>query len=47
MVEGVENQDVDGIIRNMEATYLQGYYYSKPINKEEFEKLLEQNRRGE
>lgn len=47
VVEGVENQDVDGIIRNMEATYLQGYYYSKPINKEEFEKLLEQNRRGE
>lgn len=40
VVEGVENRDVDEIIRKMDATYLQGYYYSKPICKEEFEKML-------
>ena len=43
VVEGVENQTVDEIVRGMGATYLQGYYYSKPICKEEFEKILVSN----
>lgn len=43
VVEGVENQTVDEIVRGMGATYLQGYYYSKPICKEEFEKILVKN----
>lgn len=43
VVEGVENKDVDTIIRGMNATYLQGYYYSKPICKQEFEQMLNDN----
>ena len=41
VVEGVENQAVDKIIRKMDATYLQGYYYSRPVCKEDFEKLMD------
>ena len=43
VVEGVENKEVDTIIRDMNATYLQGYYYSKPISKEDFEHMLNDN----
>lgn len=43
IIEGVENEDVDTIIKNMDSTYLQGYFYSKPVALEEFEKLLEVN----
>ncbi len=43
VVEGVENQEVDEIVRGMGATYLQGYYYSKPICREDFERMLEKN----
>ncbi len=39
VVEGVENKDVDDIIRKMNVNYIQGYYYSKPVSKKEFEKL--------
>lgn len=37
VVEGVENEDVDEIIRNMGYSYLQGYFYSRPVNRKEFE----------
>ena len=40
VVEGVENKTVDDIIRSMGADYLQGYYYSKPVCKADFEKML-------
>ncbi len=43
VVEGVENKEVDTIIRGMDATYLQGYYYSKPICKVDFEHILDDN----
>lgn len=43
VVEGVENKEVDTIIRDMNATYLQGYYYSKPICKDDFEHMLNDN----
>lgn len=43
VVEGVETKEVDTIIRDMNATYLQGYYYSKPISKEDFEHMLNDN----
>lgn len=46
VVEGVENQEVDEIVRGMGATYLQGYFYSKPICREDFEKMLEDNAAG-
>lgn len=44
VVEGVENEEVDCIIRGMDAGLLQGYYYSRPVCKSEFEKLVEANR---
>ena len=43
VVEGVETKAVDDIIRTMGADYLQGYYYSKPVCKTEFEKMLIEN----
>lgn len=46
IVEGVENKEVDGIIKHMDSTYLQGYYYSKPICRSEFEKLLDEQHRN-
>lgn len=44
VVEGVENEEVDEIVRGMDVNYLQGYYYSKPICKSDFEKLVNENR---
>lgn len=40
IVEGVENSKVADIVGEMDATLLQGYYYSRPVCREEFEKLL-------
>lgn len=40
IVEGVENQEVDSIIRAMDVGFLQGYYYSRPVSREEFENML-------
>lgn len=45
VVEGVENRGVDEIIRTMDATYLQGYYYSRPICQADFEAMLNENRK--
>lgn len=44
VVEGVETKAVDDIIRTMGADYLQGYYYSKPVCKADFEAMLRKNR---
>ena len=43
VVEGIENDKVDNMIRQMDANYLQGYFYSRPICKTEFEELLQKN----
>ena len=43
VVEGVENKEVDDIIRGLKPDYLQGYYYSKPVCKSEFESMLEES----
>lgn len=43
IIEGVENKAVEDIIRNMDSTYLQGYYYSKPIALDAFEDMLNNN----
>ncbi|MCI7767788.1 MAG: GGDEF and EAL domain-containing protein [Oscillospiraceae bacterium] len=40
VVEGVENKAVDDIIRGMGPDFLQGYYYSRPVCKAEFEEML-------
>lgn len=44
IVEGVENNKVADIVRNMDATLLQGYYYSRPVCRSDFEKLLDADR---
>ncbi len=38
VVEGVENEKIDEILYSMDIQYEQGYYYSRPILVEEFEK---------
>ena len=38
--EGVETAEQRDSLRNMECDYVQGYYYYKPMPKEEFERLL-------
>ncbi|MBQ5334223.1 MAG: GGDEF and EAL domain-containing protein [Oscillospiraceae bacterium] len=40
VVEGVENKAVDDIIRSMGPDFLQGYYYSRPVCKTDFEEML-------
>jgi EAL domain-containing protein (putative c-di-GMP-specific phosphodiesterase class I) len=40
-IEGVEDRQLSEFLRQYEATYYQGYYYSKPVRIENFEKLLE------
>ncbi len=46
IVEGVENGKVADIVGEMDATLLQGYYYSRPVCREDFEKLLEAGRKA-
>lgn len=40
VIEGVENEEVDSIIKSFNCGYLQGYYYSKPVSKDVFESFL-------
>lgn len=39
-IEGVENEELSIFLRPNDASYYQGYYYSKPIPAEDFMKLL-------
>ena len=41
--EGIEEQDQLNQIKLMDVDYVQGYYYSKPINKEEFVRFIYKN----
>ncbi|MBD5472814.1 MAG: EAL domain-containing protein [Lachnospiraceae bacterium] len=45
IIEGVENSKVADIVGGLNATLLQGYHYSRPVCREEFEKLLEEDRK--
>ncbi|AEA33675.1 EAL domain-containing protein [Hippea maritima] len=40
IAEGVETQEQFNILREMGCNYIQGYLFSKPLNKETFQKLL-------
>ncbi len=44
IVEGVENSKVADIVGGLDATMLQGYYYSRPVCKQDFEALLDDDR---
>lgn len=41
IIEGVENGKVADIVGELNATLLQGYHYSRPVCREDFEKLLD------
>lgn len=43
IIEGVETKEQVEFIRKIEGDIIQGYYYSKPLSKEEFEKYLDKN----
>lgn len=44
VVEGVETENVEKIVQKLHPTYLQGYYYSRPVCKADFEEMLEKDR---
>ena len=39
-LEGVENEELQNYLRDYNATWFQGYYYSKPVPAEDFRRLL-------
>ena len=43
VAEGVETKEQSDAFRNMGCTYIQGYYYSKPLPKTQFEEYLINN----
>ncbi|MCM1212817.1 MAG: GGDEF and EAL domain-containing protein [Blautia sp.] len=45
IIEGVENGKVADIVGELHATLLQGYHYSRPVCRQDFEKLLDGDRK--
>ena len=43
IIEGVENSKVADIVGELDATLLQGYHYSRPVCRTDFEKLLDED----
>lgn len=43
IIEGVENDKVAEIVGNLDATLLQGYHYSHPVCRRDFEKLMDES----
>ena len=43
IVEGVETKEQAEYIKKIKGDIIQGYYYSKPIPKEEFEEYFKKN----
>ncbi len=43
VIEGVEEKEQFETMKNIGIDYLQGYYFSKPISLEDFEKMLNEN----
>lgn len=44
IVEGVETKEQADYVRNLKCDVIQGYYYSKPISREEFEDYFNKNK---
>lgn len=44
IVEGLETKEQMNFVKGIKSDIIQGYYYSKPISKEEFEKYFEKNK---
>ncbi len=45
-LEGVETKSISNFLRHHDATYYQGYYYSKPVKADAFELMLEDAEKG-
>jgi EAL domain-containing protein (putative c-di-GMP-specific phosphodiesterase class I) len=45
LAEGVESKEQVDILKEMGCDYIQGYYYSKPLSSEDFDKLLKSNKK--
>ncbi|MCM1296931.1 MAG: GGDEF and EAL domain-containing protein [Muribaculaceae bacterium] len=45
IIEGVENGKVADIVGGLKATLLQGFHYSRPVCREDFEKLLDADKK--
>ena len=45
LVEGVETKEQIELLRKLGVDYLQGFYFSKPIPKDEFIQLIEKDAR--
>lgn len=43
LCEGVETSEQIGILKSMECDLVQGYYYSKPLKKDDFHAFLKEN----
>ena len=43
IVEGVETQEMVDFVKQNSCDYIQGYYYSKPLPKAEFDAYLRQH----
>ena len=43
VLEGIETKDIVDQALNLDIDYIQGYYFSKPINKEAFTEFLKNN----
>lgn len=46
IAEGVETQEQQDLLIELGCDYVQGYFYSLPISAKEFEKLINQQRKG-
>ena len=43
VAEGVETEEQRDILREMGCEYLQGYYFAKPMNEQDYLKFLQDN----
>ena len=43
VVEGVETQELVDRFTNLECEYIQGYFYSRPVPKDQFIQFIEQH----
>ena len=46
IAEGIETEEHIEILRRMGGDFLQGYYYSKPLNEENFIRFLDARNNG-
>ena len=46
IAEGIETEEHIEIFRRLQGDYLQGYYYSKPLNEENFIRFLDARNNG-